>query len=94
MSLVGPRPEVPRYVAIYPEETRLLVLSVPPGITDFASIEYSDENNILGSAVDPDKAYIEEILPAKLQYCLRYVRERSLLLDLELIFKTLAKIFR
>lgn len=92
MSLVGPRPEVPRYVAMYPEDTRQIVLSVPPGITDFASIEYKDENDILGSAVDPDKAYIEEILPAKLGYYLRYVQTRSLKLDFMLIVKTIRKI--
>ncbi len=92
MSLVGPRPEVPRYVAMYPEDIRQIVLSVPPGITDFASIEYKDENDILGAAVNPDKAYIEEILPAKLEYCLRYVQTRSLKLDFMLIVKTIRKI--
>ncbi|SJZ68307.1 Sugar transferase involved in LPS biosynthesis (colanic, teichoic acid) [Trichlorobacter thiogenes] len=89
MSLVGPRPEVPRYVAMYPEDTRQIVLSVPPGITDFASIEYKDENDILGAAANPDKAYIEEILPAKLGYYLRYVQTRSLKLDFMLIVKVL-----
>ncbi len=89
MSLVGPRPEVPRYVAMYPPEVRCLVLSVPPGITDFASIEYRDENTILGRADDPDKVYLEEILPTKLSYCKRYVAERSLLVDFMLIIKTL-----
>jgi len=92
MSLVGPRPEVPRYVAMYPEDTRQIVLSVPPGITDFASIEYKDENDILGAAANPDKAYIEEILPAKLGYYLRYVQTRSLKLDFMLIVKTIRKI--
>ena len=67
MSLVGPRPEVPRYVAMYPEDIRQIVLSVPPGITDFASIEYKDENEILGRAIDPQKAYIEEVLPIKVK---------------------------
>jgi lipopolysaccharide/colanic/teichoic acid biosynthesis glycosyltransferase len=92
MSLVGPRPEVPRYVALYPEDIRQIVLSVPPGITDFASIEYKDENDILGSAANPDKAYIEDILPTKLEYCLRYVQTRSLKLDFMLIVKTIRKI--
>lgn len=89
MSLVGPRPEVPRYVALYPERMRDVVLSVPPGITDFASLEYRDENAILGRAADPEKAYIEEIMPVKLSYCERYVAERSLWVDLKLIFATL-----
>lgn len=92
MSLVGPRPEVPRYVALYPEQLREKVLSVPPGITDFASIEYKDENGILGKASDPDKAYIEEVMPVKLRYYERYVAERSLWLDLKLILLTLKAI--
>ncbi len=89
MSLVGPRPEVPRYVALYPPDVRELVLSVPPGITDYASIEYRDENAVLARAVDPEKAYIEEVMPVKLGHCSRYVLDRSLWLDLMLILKTL-----
>jgi lipopolysaccharide/colanic/teichoic acid biosynthesis glycosyltransferase len=92
MSLVGPRPEVPRYVALYPSDVRELVLSVPPGITDYASIEYKDENDILGRATDPDKAYIDEIMPIKLAYYQRYVAERSLWVDLKLILFTLSAI--
>ena len=92
LSLVGPRPEVPRYVALYPEAVRELVLSVPPGITDYASIKYRDENTILGRAANPDKAYIEEIMPAKLLCYQRYVAERCLLLDIKLIFATLTAI--
>lgn len=92
MSLVGPRPEVPRYVALYPEDVREQVLSVPPGITDYASIEYKDENAILGRAADPDKAYIEEVMPMKLRYYQRYVAERSLWVDFMLIMKTLKAI--
>jgi len=88
MSLVGPRPEVPRYVALYPEHIREKVLSLPPGITDFASIEYKDENDILGRAEDPDKAYIEEVMPVKLRYYERYVAERSLWIDVKLIWAT------
>ena len=89
MSLVGPRPEVPRYVSLYPDELREVVLSVAPGITDYASIEYKDENAILGGAADPDRAYIEEIMPVKLRYYVRYVSERSLWVDLKLIFATI-----
>lgn len=88
MSLVGPRPEVPRYVTLYPAAVRELVLSVPPGITDYASIEYKDENDILGRAEDPDKAYIEEVMPVKLRFYQRYVSERSLWVDFLLIIKT------
>lgn len=92
MTLVGPRPEVPRYVALYPTDVRERVLSVPPGITDNASIEYKDESTILGQAADPDKAYIEEVMPIKLEYYQRYVAERSLWLDFTLILRTLREI--
>lgn len=94
MSLVGPRPEVPRYVTEYPEGIREIVLSVPPGITDYASIEYKDENEVLGRAADPEKAYIEEVLPIKLKYYVQYVRERSLWLDFLLIIRTFVAIVR
>lgn len=89
MSLVGPRPEVPRYVACYPERVRQTVLSVPPGITDWASIEFKEENALLGRANDPERTYIEEILPVKLDYYVRYVRERNFVVDLKIIFYTL-----
>jgi lipopolysaccharide/colanic/teichoic acid biosynthesis glycosyltransferase len=92
MSLVGPRPEVPRYVACYPPELRAIVLSVAPGITDWASILYREESVILGRAADPERAYRETILPAKLDYYVRYVRERSFWTDLRIIFRTLAAI--
>jgi lipopolysaccharide/colanic/teichoic acid biosynthesis glycosyltransferase len=94
MSLVGPRPEVPRYVACYPPDARKAVLSVAPGITDLASILYKEESEILGRAADPERAYIETILPVKLAYYQRYVRERSFWLDLRIIFQTLAAIVR
>jgi lipopolysaccharide/colanic/teichoic acid biosynthesis glycosyltransferase len=94
MSLVGPRPEVPRYVACYPPQVRALVLSVAPGLTDWASILYKEESVILGRAADPEKAYVETILPAKLDYYVRYVRERNFWLDLHIIFRTLAAIAR
>jgi lipopolysaccharide/colanic/teichoic acid biosynthesis glycosyltransferase len=92
MSLVGPRPEVPRYVACYPPEVRAIVLSVAPGITDWASILYREESAILGRAADPERAYLETILPAKLDYYVRYVRERSFWTDLRIIFSTLSAI--
>lgn len=94
MSLVGPRPEVPRYVSLYPLEVRSEVLSVRPGITDFASIEYKDENAILGYADNPEKTYIEDILPVKLAYYQRYVAERSLWVDFKLIIKTVLAIIK
>jgi lipopolysaccharide/colanic/teichoic acid biosynthesis glycosyltransferase len=92
MSLVGPRPEVPRYVACYPADARMIVLSVKPGITDWASILYRDESRMLGQAVDPEKAYIDTVLPIKLNYYVRYVQERSFWIDLQIICKTLVAI--
>ncbi len=92
MSLVGPRPEVPRYVACYPEAVRREVLSVAPGITDWASIEYRQENAILGRASDPEQAYLDEVLPAKLAFYQRYVRERSFWVDLRILAGTLVAV--
>ncbi len=92
MSLVGPRPEVPRYVAMYPREVRDLVLSVPPGITEWASILYKEENVVLGRAADPERAYVDEILPIKLDYYLRYVKTRSMMEDLRIIVRTIGAI--
>lgn len=92
MSVVGPRPEVPKYVALYTAEQRA-VLSVRPGITGMASINYIDENELLARALDPEKAYVEEVLPAKLTLDLHYVRERDFLLDLRIITATVAKVF-
>ena len=93
MSLVGPRPEVPRYVAEYPKDIKEVVLSIPPGITDFASIEFKDENEVLDSVVNSERVYIEQILPVKLGYYVRYARERTLWLDIKLIFKTFFAVF-
>lgn len=92
MSLVGPRPEVPRYVACYPPDVRAIVLSVAPGITDWASILYREESTILGQAIDPEKTYIEVIVPIKLSYYVRYVQERSFWTDLQIICKTVIAI--
>jgi len=93
MSLVGPRPEVPKYVALYPEELRRVVLSVRPGITDLASIEYRDEAALLAAAVDPERTYIEQVMPAKLALASRYVREANLLGDLRLILATVSALW-
>lgn len=94
MSLVGPRPEVPRYVAQYPSALREKVLSVRPGITDIASIEYRDESAVLARASDPEQAYVQEVLPHKLQLAARYVDNASLALDVWLILRTIAAVVR
>jgi lipopolysaccharide/colanic/teichoic acid biosynthesis glycosyltransferase len=94
MSLVGPRPEVPRYVACYPHDMRALILSVSPGITDWAAIEYKDENTLLAASSDPERAYIEQVLPAKLHHYARYVRERNFWVDLRILFRTLVVVVR
>ncbi len=93
MSLVGPRPEVRRYVDMYTDEQRQ-VLTVRPGITDYASIEYIDENRLLAQAEDPDRTYIEEILPAKIALNMRYIKHQTLGEYMKIIFLTLAKIIR
>ncbi|MBC8056441.1 MAG: sugar transferase [Rhizobiales bacterium] len=89
MSVVGPRPEVPRFVAMYPAALRDKVLSVRPGITDPASIEYRDESTLLARAADPEKVYIEQVMPAKLRCAARYVDQMSLLGDVRVIGATL-----
>ena len=91
MSLVGPRPEVPRYVALYNAEQKR-VLEVRPGITDYASIEYVNENELLSKAADPEKMYIEEIMPAKLKLNLKYIQEQGLATDFKIILNTIRKI--
>jgi lipopolysaccharide/colanic/teichoic acid biosynthesis glycosyltransferase len=89
MSFVGPRPEVPRYVAIYPAELRDKVLSVRPGITDLASVHYRDEAALLARAADPEREYREVVLPAKLRLAAQYVEHATLRTDLRLIGLTL-----
>ena len=93
MSLVGPRPEVRKYVEFYDDEQNK-VLSVKPGITDYASIEYMDENEILGKSMDPEKTYIEEIMPEKIKYNMKYIKNRSLIEYFKIIFLTVLKIIR
>ena len=92
MSLVGPRPEVPKYVEHYPADVRALVLSVRPGITDLASIAYRDENALLGGSTNPDRTYLEEVLPAKLRFNVEYARQNNLLGDIKIIMRTLIAI--
>ena len=92
MSLVGPRPELKKFVDLYTPEQRE-VLTVRPGITDFASLEFRNENELLEGKEDPIKYYVDEILPAKLALSLRYVRTRSFLLDIKIILRTIKAVF-
>lgn len=92
MSLVGPRPEVPKYVALYTKEQRS-VLSVRPGITDLASLEYFDENALLAVSKDPEKTYIEEIMPKKIALNMQYIRQYNLQMYFDILIKTLGKLF-
>lgn len=93
MSLVGPRPEVRRYVNLYTPAQRR-VLSVRPGITDYASIEYIDENTLLAQSDDPDRTYIERIMPAKIALNMRYINHRTIGEYFRIIFLTITKIIR
>lgn len=93
MSFVGPRPEVRKYVDLY-NDKQLKVLDVRPGLTDYASLKYIDENLMLEGSNDPEKTYVETIMPAKLKLNLRYIHDQSLLLDIRIILKTIAGIFR
>lgn len=92
MSLVGPRPEIPQYVNLYPEGVKEKVLSVKPGITDMASIEMIDENDLLAKYEDAQKAYIEIIMPEKLEYYLDYVNKKNFIYDLKIIYLTIRAI--
>jgi len=89
MSLVGPRPEVPRYVAHYPPALAARALSVRPGITDPASLVYMGEAELLADAKDPEREYIEHILPAKLQHAADYAEQATLATDLMVLWRTL-----
>jgi lipopolysaccharide/colanic/teichoic acid biosynthesis glycosyltransferase len=91
MSLVGPRPEVRKYVSMYTKD-QLSVLDVRPGITDYASIEYMDENELLAKSDHPEETYIKEIMPAKLRLNVKYIQERSFVGDVGIIIRTVSKI--
>lgn len=93
MSLVGPRPEVPKYVALYTEEQEE-ILKVRAGITDYASIEFSNENDLLASEEDPEKAYIEKVMPKKIELNKKYLSEISVLTDIKIILLTIKKILK
>ena len=92
MSVVGPRPEVRKYVNIYTPE-QMKVLSVRPGITDFASLKYFNENEVLGKSANPEKTYVEVVMVEKLNINMEYIKNPSLLTDLKVIAKTIFRIF-
>lgn len=93
MSVVGPRPEVPRYVALYTAEQRM-VLNVRPGLTSLASIAYINENEVLGRSSDPERTYVEEVMPAKLALDLYYAQNASLAHDLRIIGRTALRLVK
>jgi lipopolysaccharide/colanic/teichoic acid biosynthesis glycosyltransferase len=93
MSLVGPRPELKKFVDLYTEQQRH-VISVRPGLTDLASIEYRNENELLDGKTDPIDFYIHEIMPHKLELNLQYIQQQSLVLDFKIIFATIFSIFK
>lgn len=92
MSLVGPRPEVPRYVALYPPALRERVLAVRPGLTDPASLAFIDESALLAAAADPEREYVQVILPRKLQLAAEYAERATLATDLWVLWRTLARL--
>ena len=88
MSLVGPRPEVPRYMALYADDVRARILSVRPGITDRAAIEFRDEERLLAAAADPEATYVSAIMPVKQRHYLDYVAHHSVRGDLRILWDT------
>tara|TARA_B100001758_G_C18321872_1_gene563641 strand:- start:71 stop:661 length:591 start_codon:yes stop_codon:yes gene_type:complete len=93
MSIVGPRPEVEEYVNLYSEK-ELKILDVKPGITDYASLEYFRENELLAQSKNPEKTYIEEIMPKKIALNYKYLKNPTLFHDFKIIFKTILRIIR
>ena len=93
MSFVGPRPEVRKYVEMYNQE-QLKILTVKPGITDYASIEYINEDEIHGKSLDPEKTYIEEIMPQKIKYNMKYINNKTVIEYFKIIFLTIIKIIK
>lgn len=91
MSIVGPRPEVKEFVDLYTDEQRK-ILNVKPGITDYASLEYFKENELLGLSNDPRKTYVEEIMPAKIELNMKYIQHPGLLNDIKIMWRTFLKI--
>lgn len=93
MSLVGPRPEVPRYVTHYPPDLRAKLLSVRPGITDFAALSFHNESELLAQAKDPEAEYVQVVMPKKLVLAAQYVDTASLALDVKILWRTLSLLF-
>lgn len=93
MSLVGPRPEVRKYVDLYTEQQKKVLL-VKPGISDYASLEYFNENELLAKSSSPEDTYINEIMPAKLELNKKYIAEHNFLVDFKIIFETIKKIYK
>lgn len=93
MSFVGPRPEVRKYVEMYNQE-QLKILTVKPGITDYASIEYINEDEIFGKSLNPEKTYIEEIMPQKIKYNMKYINNKTMIEYFRIIFLTIIKIIK
>ena len=93
MSFVGPRPEVRKYVEMYNQE-QLKILTVKPGITDYASIEYINEDEILGKSLDPERTYIEEIMPQKIKYNMKYINNKTVIEYFKIVFLTIIKIIK
>lgn len=93
MSLVGPRPEVRKYVDMYTQEQQQ-VLSVKPGITDFASLEFINENEVLAKSSNPEETYINEVMPQKLALNRKYIQQQSFFVDIKIIFNTVLKIVK
>jgi lipopolysaccharide/colanic/teichoic acid biosynthesis glycosyltransferase len=92
MSMVGPRPEVPRYVEMYAEGQRQ-VLALNPGITDEASIKYRAESEVLAQSTDPERTYVEELMPEKIELNMQYARHASMATDIMVILRTIGKLF-
>lgn len=93
MSLVGPRPEVRKYVDLYTKE-QLTILNVKPGITDYASLQFFNENDLLAQSISPEETYIQEIMPIKLGLNLKYIAEQSFFIDIRIMVKTVLKIVK
>lgn len=94
MSLIGPRPEVPKYVAMYPPAERDCILSVRPGISDPASIKFRNESEILAQSEDPERTYVEVLLPEKVRMGCAYARTHSFAGDMGILFKTFAAVLK
>lgn len=94
MSLVGPRPEVPKYVNFYSVQDRKAIYSVRPGITDYASLEFKEENSLLSNSVNFDDVYVNKILPIKIEYYKKYAQKNSIFEDIKIIFLTIFSILK